>query len=116
MKSVKMRSLLVAAAALLVSAPARPASADLKGFPFTDEALKYTVNWPSGLSLGEVQLRAQHSGSNWRLTMTLDAGVPGFAVKDTYTSNATAELCSSTFERDTRHGSRKSQEKETIDQ
>ena len=101
--------------ALFIALPASPAPADLKGFPFADETLNYAVNWPSGLSLGEVKLRAVHSGANWRFTMTVDAGVPGFAVKDTYTSSATADLCSATFERDTRHGSRSGRELETVD-
>ena len=28
------------------------------GFPFTNETLNYTVNWPSGLSLGEAHMTA----------------------------------------------------------
>ena len=95
--------------------PAVPAPADLKGFPFADEALTYSVNWPSGVSLGEVRLNARHAGSRWLFTMSVDAGIPGFAVKDTYTSSATSDLCATMFERDTRHGPRHSQEKETID-
>jgi hypothetical protein len=102
------------AAVLLASIPAAPA-ADLKGFPFTDESLRYTVNWPSGLSLGDVRLQAQRSGAAWRFTLTVNAGVPGFAVKDIYTSNATTDLCSASFERDTQHGSKHTRERETID-
>jgi hypothetical protein len=47
--------------------------------------------------------------------MTIDAGVPGFAVRDSYTATATSALCSSVFARETRHGSRRAHEKETID-
>jgi hypothetical protein len=103
-----------AAAVVWACTPVAPA-ADLKGFPFTDESLRYTVNWPSGLSLGDIRLQAQHTGPAWRFTLTINAGVPGFTVKDTYTSNATTDLCSTSFERDTQHGSKHSRERETVD-
>jgi hypothetical protein len=91
------------------------APAPLVGFPFTDEDLTYSVNWPSGIKLGEAHLHAKHSGAKWNLTFTMDAGVPGFQVKDTYHGEATAELCAVSFDRNTVHGSRKTEEKETID-
>jgi Protein of unknown function (DUF3108) len=91
------------------------APAPLTGFPFTDEVLNYSINWPSGINLGEAHLRAKHSGANWNFTFTVDAGVPGFQVKDVYHGQATPELCSTSFDRTARHGSRKADEKETID-
>lgn len=91
------------------------AAPPLTGFPFTDEDLNFSVNWPSGLSLGESHLHARHSGESWRFGLTLDAGVPGFAVKDTYSSVSNAAFCSSSFERKTSHGSRNTDEKETVD-
>jgi len=111
---VKVCRFFAGTAVLLACVPAAPA-ADLKGFPFTDETLRYTVNWPSGLSLGDIRLQAQRNGKAWRFTLSVDAGVPGFAVKDTYTSNATADLCSTSFERDTQHGSKHTRDRETID-
>jgi hypothetical protein len=92
------------------AAPATPT-----GFPFTDEDLNYSVNWPSGISLGEAHLHAKHSGANWSFGLNLDAGVPGYAVKDTYHSDAVPDLCSLSFDRKTSHGARAAEERETID-
>jgi hypothetical protein len=91
------------------------AAPTLTGFPFTDEDLNYSVNWPSGLNLGEGHLHARHSGENWNFELSLDASVPGFAVKDTYSSVSGAGFCSTSFDRKTSHGSRATGEKETVD-
>jgi Protein of unknown function (DUF3108) len=91
------------------------APAPLTGFPFTDEDLTYSVNWPSGINLGEAHLHAKHAGPKWNFSFTLDAGVPGFQVKDVYHGESTAEFCSVSFDRNTLHGARKTEEKETID-
>jgi len=48
--------------------------------------------------------------------MTLDAGVPGFAVADKIRSSATDDLCSLELERDIGHGARKTRETTTFDQ
>src|SRR5690349_15739647 len=81
---------------------------------FTAENLTYSVNWPSGLSLGEGHLRASQEGGNWSFDLTLDASVPGFDVNDHYHSSATPDFCSSSFERTSTHGARKTQETDTI--
>ena len=65
------------------------------------ESLHYTINWPSGLSLGEATLGVQADGSGlvdpssgvgppitWTTSMDIDASVPGFAVRDHYKSTA----------------------------
>src|SRR5690242_10701057 len=66
-----------------------------KGFPFQDETLRYSINWPSGLSLGEATFSARHASTgDWNFDATLSAGVPGFAISDHYQSAATADLCS----------------------
>jgi hypothetical protein len=102
--------------AWLASSSAAPAAAPgPTGFPFTDEDLSYSVNWPSGISLGEAHLRAKHTGTTWNFVLTLDAGVPGYAVKDTYHAASVPDFCSTSFDRSTSHGSRTAQEKETID-
>lgn len=93
-------------------APSQPA---LKGFPFTNEALSYTANWPSGLSLGEAHLSATGTPSGWRFQLDLDAGIPNFTVKDTFKSTSTRDLCSETFNKDFVHGAHKSNETVTID-
>jgi len=100
-------------AALLLTAAAHAQS----GFPFTNEALKYSVNWPSGLSLGEATFSAQHIGSaGWEFDLTLNAAIPGFALVDHVKASATDDLCSTRFERDLSNGGRKTEEKIEFDQ
>ncbi|HSW50423.1 MAG TPA: DUF3108 domain-containing protein [Bryobacteraceae bacterium] len=113
-----MRRLLTALAALLAS----QANALAQSAPWPDaETLTYTVNWPSGLSLGEAELQAarrapqENSPARWELRFTLDAAVPGFTVADRLRSAATPELCSIEFERDTTHGRRSGKEVTTFD-
>jgi hypothetical protein len=96
-------------------AQAQSGAPALTGFPFTDEDLNYSLNWPSGINLGQAHLHAKHAGPKWNFTFTVDAGVPGFQVKDTYHGETAAESCSTSFDRNTVHGSRKTEEKETID-
>jgi Protein of unknown function (DUF3108) len=89
---------------------------------FSNEQLRYNVNWPSGLSLGEGQLHATRSkGANnglerLDLEFSIDAAIPGFQVQDHYRSEATPEFCSISFDRKYQHGKRKSEEKTTFDQ
>ncbi len=89
---------------------------------FESEQLHYNINWPSGLSLGEAQLRASaskkapDSASHLNLEFTVDAGIPGFAVSDQYHSEASHEFCSSEFQRMAKHGTKKTEEKITFDQ
>ena len=85
------------------------------GYPFQDETLHYSVNWPSGLSLGEATLSAHHSGSEWNLEMSLNAGVPGFMVDDRFHSVTNTDGCSLEFGRDLSHGSKKTSDKTTFD-
>lgn len=88
----------------------------LKGFPFTNESLIYNVNWPSGLSLGEAHMSATADSTGWRFELGMEAGIPGFTVKDSYRSTASLDLCGQTFTKDLAHGNRKTIEKVTIDQ
>jgi hypothetical protein len=103
---------LVAAVALGLAAAASAQT----GFPFQDESLHYSVNWPSGLSLGEATFTAHRTAAGWDFDMSLDAGVPGFAVNDKFRSSATADLCSTSLDRDLSQGGRKSREKTEFDQ
>jgi hypothetical protein len=86
------------------------------GFPFADESLHYSINWPSGLSLGEAALSARKGANGWSFEASGDAGVPGFNISDKYHSTATADLCSLELTREISRGSRKSREKTTFDQ
>jgi len=85
------------------------------GFPFQDETLRYNVNWPSGLSLGEAVFAARHTTAGWSFELTLDAAVPGFAIADKYGAAATSELCSTEFMRRTSHGTKQTSEKTSFD-
>jgi hypothetical protein len=66
--------------------------------------------------MGEAHLSATGETTGWRFELSLNAGIPGFIVKDTYRSTASADLCSTSFGKDSVHGSRKNNETVTIDQ
>ncbi len=86
------------------------------GFPFQDESLRYSINWPSGLSLGDATFSAHRTETGWALSASLDVGVPGFPLKDSYRSTITKDLCSLELDRDILHGTRTTREKTTFDQ
>jgi len=108
-----LRGLLLLLAAF---AGAVPSSAPI----FDNEQLRYSINWPSGLSLGEAQLNAtsskapESSSPRFHFSFDLDAGVPGFTVSDRYQSQAIDEFCSTEFLRTTKHGTQKVDEKMTF--
>ncbi|MGH9656891.1 MAG: DUF3108 domain-containing protein [Bryobacteraceae bacterium] len=81
------------------------------GFPFQDETLHYTINFPSGLSLGEGTMAARRNRetSAWHLELKLDASLAGLALTDRYRSVASG-YCSSEFEKESEHGPRKARE------
>jgi hypothetical protein len=99
---------------MLLACPLLAAGPQPAGFPFTSESLAYSVTWPSGMNLGEAKLAASHVGDKWSFDLTLDAPVPGYAVKDKYHSVATSNLCSTEFTRETSHGTKKASEKTSI--
>jgi len=83
---------------------------------FQQETLRYTVDWPSGLSLGEAEIHAQKNpAEQWDFLFTLEAAVPGFHVTDRFHSRTTADLCSVEFEKDSLHGKRTTRERDVID-
>jgi hypothetical protein len=86
------------------------------GFPFTDESLRYNMNWQSGASLGEATLTAHRSAVGWNLDVTLNAGVPGFSLADQLHSAVDTGLCSQEFERDLTHGGKRTDDKTSFDQ
>lgn len=100
---------------LLVTAHAGAAAPALTGFPFTDESLAYKIAWPGGVGLGEGHLRSQKAAYGWNFELALDASIPGFEVKDNYTSQANTDFCSQEFTKKFVHGPRKNGEKETVD-
>ncbi len=85
-----------------------------------NETLHYSVNWPTGVSLGEATLSASSSreasaGERMHFTFDLDAGVPGFAVSDRFRSAASGNFCSAEFQKTISQGSKKVDDKETFD-
>lgn len=98
-------ALLLAAATCAAQPPSIPA----------EETLRYTINWPSGLSLGEGVLEAGRSGGRWNFSLTLDAALPGFAISDRYRGAANDDLCALEAEKDAAHGPRKTREKTAFD-
>ena len=86
--------------------------------PLGAETLHYSLNWPSGLSLGEASLVSSSPGAGKQrhLEATLNASLPGFVLKDRYSSTATEALCSLTLSKEIEHGSKKNKETETFDQ
>jgi hypothetical protein len=110
-------STLSAALCLLLLPALLSAAEPLTGFPFQDESLRYTVNWPSGLSLGEATFGAHKAeGGGWSFEAGFNVGVPGFPLADKYKSSVTAEYCSTELRREISHGARKVTEKSTFDQ
>jgi Protein of unknown function (DUF3108) len=86
------------------------------------ETLHYSINWQSGLSLGEAAFASEHSQSvdkgpeQWRFALDIDAGIPGFAVHDNYHSSALGDVCSVQLDKSSTHGKKKGEEKVTFDQ
>jgi|ERR1051326_3531063 hypothetical protein len=105
----------LALAGLAVSAA--PASAPT----FDGEQLHYAINWPSGLSLGEVQLHSTRvkptpkSAERYDFEFSIDAAIPGFSVTDRYRSEASKDFCSLEFDKNIVHGKKKADEKTTFD-
>jgi hypothetical protein len=85
------------------------------------ETLHYSINWPSGLSLGEATLRSDRtaegtgSATSWDFELSLDASVPGFAIRDQYTSTANPDFCSWQLDKKTARGARMSEERVIFD-
>ncbi len=80
------------------------------------EKLRYAVNWPSGLSLGEAELEAARDGELWRFSFVLEAAVPGFSIADRYSSAAGPDLCTVEFEKRISHGKQSAIERTTFQQ
>lgn len=85
------------------------------------ETLHYSINWPSGLSLGEATLRSDltaggaESAPGWDFELNLDASVPGFAIRDKYSSTASSDSCSWQLDKKTARGARTSEERVIFD-
>jgi len=79
------------------------------------EALRFTVNWPSGLSLGEAELTSSPGDSSQSFSFHMDVSIPGFAVSESAKSRATLEYCSIELAKDGTRGKRKLAERTEFD-
>jgi hypothetical protein len=78
--------------------------------PFAGETLRYSINWPTGLSLGEAEMTAKASTKDSAVVeyeFRLDASLPGFPITDVYRSLASSDFCLVEFEKRSTHGSKK---------
>lgn len=83
--------------------------------PPPGEDLQYSINWVSGLSLGEGRIKAAQRDGNWVFELSVEAAVPGFSVTDKYNSTTTPETCSIRFDKELVHGKRRTQERISFD-
>ena len=80
-----------------------------------EETLRYSVNWPSGLSLGEAVMEARPGESGRReFEFRLDASIPGVNITDFYRSVTTADFCTQEFHKSLTHGKRQGEETTTV--
>lgn len=96
-------------------APAAAAAAPAKPAASKSESLKYNLNWPSGLSLGEAILTAAPSEKLLNFAFQMDAAVPGFSVSESVDSRATPEYCSVLLYKRGTRGTRKVDERTEFD-
>jgi hypothetical protein len=80
-----------------------------------EESIRYTINWPSGLSLGEATLKSNFVGGAGSAELVLEAVVPGYPIRDEYRSSTSAGFCSTKFTKNSLHGKRKTSEVESFD-
>jgi hypothetical protein len=80
------------------------------------ETLRYSINWPSGLSLGEASLTSGKTTTGWDFTLDIDASFPGFPIRDHDEAKATTDFCSSSLDKNFTHGPHKVEEQVTFDQ
>jgi hypothetical protein len=77
----------------------------------SQETLRYTVNWPSGLSLGEGQLTSSKTTTGgWDVNFQVEAALPGFAVSEQVRSAMSGDFCSAELEKNATRGRRKANE------
>jgi len=79
--------------------------------PLEAESLRYTLKWPSGLSLGEATLSTSLTAQGTASSLDLDASLPAYTIQDRYSSSTSAQSCTIQFTREAIHGSKKINER-----
>ena len=98
--------------------PQAKAPVSPKPVPFPQkETLRYSLNWESGLPVGDVQLTANPgSNGNWEFTFQAQAAVPKFPVAEFTRALSDASFCTVESEKKAVRGQRKIDEKTTFEQ
>lgn len=81
------------------------------------ETLRYFINWPTGLSLGEASLsvvKPTPKDDHYYFALTADASIPGFSMQEKYSSTADNKACSLTLNKSATRGKRVADEKTTF--
>jgi len=91
-----------------------------KATPFPQkESLRYTLNWESGLNLGDAQLTASPASSgedaNWEFSLQAQAAVPKFPIAEFTRSLASSGFCTLESEKKAVRGQHKTDEKTTFE-
>jgi hypothetical protein len=79
-----------------------------------NETLRFNVNWPSGLSLGEGQITSTQTANGWSFIMKVEAAIPAFTIAEAADSKAAADLCSLELHKQATRGSKKVDETTTF--
>jgi hypothetical protein len=77
-----------------------------------DESLRYSIRWPTGLSLGEGSLMV--TGNGLQSVFKLDASFPGVPVMGEFSSSSNARGCTDTFRKNYTFGLKKTMETITV--
>jgi hypothetical protein len=94
-----------------------PAASATDSVPFASgETLIYEVSWPSGLSLGEVEFKANSVTNGWEFQSRINATLPNFEIRDEYRARTDGSLCSLELEKNLVHGSTSGEETVEFDQ
>lgn len=75
------------------------------------ETLRYRLQWPSGINLGEATFRVSPAGKELHLELIVEATLPQYTLRDSFSAVATLEdLCSVQFHQKIAEGERRWEE------
>lgn len=83
------------------------------------ETLRYSVNWPTGLPLGEASFTADNldanSAAERKFEFHLEASIPTFSVVDDLSARVSPDYCAIALTKRIQHGKRKGEETLSFD-